>query len=147
MLIEPWLDISNATYKVSFPGEEDELKLSLQNTGIGLQTLYAFRSGEKSNLYGIGGFTLGRIKLKSETKFDDDKYTLSHPITYLVIPLGIGGEHFLINDYLSVNINAKFGYAMVSGEVRTAEEILANYDISLFNLGNSLFTLYFMWYF
>ncbi len=149
ILIEPWLDISKVSFKVSYPGEFDEFesKLSFQNTGFGLQTLYAFRSGEKSNLYGIGGVTFGTIKLKSETKYDIDQYTLTSPITYLVIPLGIGGEHFLINEYLSVNINAKFGYAISSGELRTADEILANYDISLFNLGNSLFTLYFMWYF
>lgn len=156
MLIEPWFDISSVSGKITIPkdvtgGEEAEEKLSLQNKGLGLQTFYVLRGNEKSNLYGIGGFLFGMAELKSETKYGDDKYTATTPLTYFAIPLGIGGERFLIDDCLSVNINAKCGFAKIWGKAKTidnaTEKTWAEYDVPMFNFGNSLFSLYFMWYF
>lgn len=155
ILLEPWLDISQAALKIKVPmtewSEETEQEFSLQNKGLGAQIQFALRSNEKSNLYGIGGATFGMAELKNVTKYGEYKYTVSLPGTYFVIPLGLGGEYFIIDDHFSVNINAKFGFAKISGKLKTAAEaveaVLAEYNVPAFSIGNSLFDIYFVWYF
>ena len=153
--IEPRLDVSNKAIKLTIPediaGEDVTAELSYKNMALGLEGLYTLRGREKTNLYGILGFHYGMPKLTGKIIMGDDEAEVSIPISYIVVPLGIGGEHFLVEDVFSININTRFGFYKISGDLKAkvngTETTLGNLSYSDLSIGNTMFNLYFMWYF
>lgn len=165
IVIEPWLDITDANITLTIPPEttywdttpEIKIGAAIKNKGIGVRGYFTLRNMPKSNLYGIAGFTFGMLEPQIFTKVEQQSYkaTASVPVTYFSIPLGVGGEYFLVSDHLSININATFGYGKISGKTKTKSEssgtTVEDYgpklDLSLLNIGNTLCNIYFMLYF
>ena len=153
--IEPKLDVSSKALKLTVPdysGTDDlTAELAFSNMAIGLEGLFTLRGTEKTNLYGIVGVHYGMPKLTGTVKVGTSESQVNVPINYFMVPLGIGGEHFLYQDIFSININTRFGFATVSGDLKVksggTETTLGNLKYSDLNIGNTMFNLYFVWYF